>query len=101
MIRRPPRSTLFPYTTLFRSAFMAGQSRRCQAPVEAAQVVDGLDEVEVAQRAQVQPAVAAGKAQVDEQAVQRLVADLAGRGVLARHGRRAMQALLQVPGQVR
>src|SRR3712207_7283306 len=22
MIRRPPRSTLFPYTTLFRSAFM-------------------------------------------------------------------------------
>src|SRR5258708_10272476 len=24
MIRRPPRSTLFPYTTLFRSAFDAG-----------------------------------------------------------------------------
>src|SRR5256885_13848208 len=24
MIRRPPRSTLFPYTTLFRSAFRAG-----------------------------------------------------------------------------
>src|SRR3712207_4943869 len=24
MIRRPPRSTLFPYTTLFRSAFQAG-----------------------------------------------------------------------------
>src|SRR2546422_7221119 len=23
MIRRPPRSTLFPYTTLFRSVFMA------------------------------------------------------------------------------
>src|SRR5256885_12288159 len=35
MIRRPPRSTLFPYTTLFRSAFgvrgltrAAGRSRR-------------------------------------------------------------------------
>src|SRR3712207_4138706 len=27
MIRRPPRSTLFPYTTLFRSA----ASRRCEA----------------------------------------------------------------------
>src|SRR3712207_8037675 len=26
MIRRPPRSTLFPYTTLFRSA---GADRRC------------------------------------------------------------------------
>ena len=25
MIRRPPRSTLFPYTTLFRSSMMAGQ----------------------------------------------------------------------------
>src|SRR3712207_8770213 len=25
MIRRPPRSTLFPYTTLFRSAPAAGQ----------------------------------------------------------------------------
>src|SRR6266404_7715138 len=28
MIRRPPRSTLFPYTTLFRSA---GAARRAQA----------------------------------------------------------------------
>src|SRR5689334_23535141 len=27
MIRRPPRSTLFPYTTLFRSG--SAQSRRC------------------------------------------------------------------------
>src|SRR2546422_6026139 len=25
MIRRPPRSTLFPYTTLFRSAYTPGQ----------------------------------------------------------------------------
>src|SRR5690349_24058622 len=25
MIRRPPRSTLFPYTTLFRSLFLEGQ----------------------------------------------------------------------------
>src|SRR2546430_11102234 len=27
MIRRPPRSTLFPYTTLFRSAFAIGVDR--------------------------------------------------------------------------
>src|SRR2546422_4332303 len=26
MIRRPPRSTLFPYTTLFRSGFVASSS---------------------------------------------------------------------------
>src|SRR5947208_15104375 len=29
MIRRPPRSTLFPYTTLFRSA---GRTDQCGAP---------------------------------------------------------------------
>src|SRR5438034_3301436 len=28
MIRRPPRSTLFPYTTLFRSGLNAAQQRR-------------------------------------------------------------------------
>src|SRR5258708_28083033 len=28
MIRRPPRSTLFPYTTLFRSDPRAGNARR-------------------------------------------------------------------------
>src|SRR2546430_7361207 len=28
MIRRPPRSTLFPYTTLFRSATSAAEFRR-------------------------------------------------------------------------
>src|SRR5256885_13282984 len=27
MIRRPPRSTLFPYTTLFRSLFRVGTGR--------------------------------------------------------------------------
>src|SRR2546430_12857071 len=31
MIRRPPRSTLFPYTTLFRSPRCSGNGRRpCQ-----------------------------------------------------------------------
>src|SRR2546426_4203913 len=29
MIRRPPRSTLFPYTTLFRSADLAWAASRC------------------------------------------------------------------------
>src|SRR5256885_11076097 len=31
MIRRPPRSTLFPYTTLFRSAKSSGPRRRQRA----------------------------------------------------------------------
>src|SRR3712207_8267818 len=33
MIRRPPRSTLFPYTTLFRSSFLAAFTRpQCPLP---------------------------------------------------------------------
>src|SRR6266853_1185786 len=36
MIRRPPRSTLFPYTTLFRSAAVLLQRRR---PVSLAHLV--------------------------------------------------------------
>src|SRR5437764_7022208 len=32
MIRRPPRSTLFPYTTLFRSSAMADALHEPQSP---------------------------------------------------------------------
>src|SRR5260221_9155881 len=32
MIRRPPRSTLFPYTTLFRSDHRPDAGSDCQAP---------------------------------------------------------------------
>src|SRR2546425_6946978 len=57
MIRRPPRSTLFPYTTLFRSYgvnrellldvvgmrshFLAGPAVTCPAPRRAGQVTAG------------------------------------------------------------
>src|SRR3712207_8372222 len=35
MIRRPPRSTLFPYTTLFRSEVVAaGRDEEAPAPLE-------------------------------------------------------------------
>src|ERR1022692_1815322 len=30
MIRRPPRSTLFPYTTLFRSVYVVSARRGCK-----------------------------------------------------------------------
>src|SRR5690242_20786444 len=36
MTRRPPRSTLFPYTTLFRSPFWAGRVLRACATGSAA-----------------------------------------------------------------
>src|SRR2546427_3164825 len=45
MIRRPPRSTLFPYTTLFRSHELRsiGQRRvgRCVRPVAAQEALGG------------------------------------------------------------
>src|SRR3712207_8318263 len=34
MIRRPPRSTLFPYTTLFRSILQEGKSKKFLKNVE-------------------------------------------------------------------
>src|SRR2546430_11299258 len=46
MIRRPPRSTLFPYTTLFRSAGTAGEDRHALRPagaLAASQVREGHD----------------------------------------------------------
>src|SRR3712207_8629948 len=36
MIRRPPRSTLFPYTTLFRSGVAGAKSRETHATSESA-----------------------------------------------------------------
>src|SRR3712207_7441434 len=38
MIRRPPRSTLFPYTTLFRSAVRAGREGGGLGPTAHAQL---------------------------------------------------------------
>src|SRR3712207_8295045 len=48
MIRRPPRSTLFPYTTLFRSAEGDEQAHRHErgGGVAAAGAVGGLEHVE-------------------------------------------------------
>src|SRR2546422_11733692 len=40
MIRRPPRSTLFPYTTLFRSARGAGGALLDRSPVLGAEEAD-------------------------------------------------------------
>src|SRR5258708_15445109 len=49
MIRRPPRSTLFPYTTLFRSVLALAQAsqQHAQVMVGAGQVVPILGHVGV------------------------------------------------------
>src|SRR2546422_2310204 len=61
MIRRPPRSTLFPYTTLFRSrGFVGGSRERLRRPGEPARVVARDVEEDVAvdeDRAHVSPRV--------------------------------------------
>src|SRR3712207_7100268 len=44
MLRRPPRSTLFPYTTLFRSLHLAGAAQWVEDHhVEGLAVAAGLD----------------------------------------------------------
>src|SRR5689334_23948828 len=43
MLRRPPRSTLFPYTTLFRSQHPAVRADRVGVVLELAQVVVVLE----------------------------------------------------------
>src|SRR5258705_7028892 len=54
MIRRPPRSTLFPYTTLFRSvlfsASLLAATGLAGAPASAQQPYDGLWHVTVVDR---------------------------------------------------
>src|SRR3712207_7642767 len=42
MIRRPPRSTLFPYTTLFRSLLVEGGSRGLHARGQDVQPLEHL-----------------------------------------------------------
>src|SRR3989442_12711195 len=42
MIRRPPRSTLFPYTTLFRSSFIEEACARVRKQVGDQKLVLGL-----------------------------------------------------------
>src|SRR5256885_6675968 len=46
MIRRPPRSTLFPYTTLFRSPRGQGQLLKAQLVEAAAHLLATLDQPE-------------------------------------------------------
>src|SRR3712207_7041350 len=45
MIRRPPRSTLFPYTTLFRSKHVSGNNTQCDAIDALAREIEVVDDV--------------------------------------------------------
>src|SRR3712207_8902846 len=45
MIRRPPRSTLFPYTTLFRSEAVKQANHANLAPIDGLDVYAGNDDM--------------------------------------------------------
>src|SRR2546426_12030136 len=47
MIRRPPRSTLFPYTTLFRSPEHEVRRARHERAVERRRLLDALVQLEI------------------------------------------------------
>src|SRR5947199_5214349 len=49
MLRRPPRSTLFPYTTLFRSRAVVGTEHRAQASA-----LDGIGLAMAARRSRIE-----------------------------------------------
>src|SRR3712207_8653692 len=61
MIRRPPRSTLFPYTTLFRSVRDVSGAGDTILAVCAAALAAGADLADASQLANVAAAVAVGK----------------------------------------
>src|SRR2546430_13364403 len=47
MIRRPPRSTLFPYTTLFRSLLVRSLMKSCQKNSKVSTLSPSLPEVDI------------------------------------------------------
>src|SRR2546427_12878816 len=74
MIRRPPRSTLFPYTTLFRSSDL--DAKRVVRNIESAlmaQLGMRIDhrKISVAQTADVRPIEALQREAIDERAKRR------------------------------
>src|SRR3712207_7509756 len=62
MIRRPPRSTLFPYTTLFRSVQprLAGEGARAHEAAPLAEPAQADHDARVLGQVQAQPRGAAG-----------------------------------------
>src|SRR2546426_3535742 len=55
MIRRPPRSTLFPYTTLFRSAALGPGNRLVFIDAETSRVFTTADEASLDPSQEVRP----------------------------------------------
>src|SRR3712207_2791751 len=76
MIRRPPRSTLFPYTTLFRSEELPRTATRKVKRREVVKIIEGLEE---SKRAAVTEQTAPRETHHDADWLLGLVATVAGR----------------------
>src|SRR3712207_7793357 len=86
MIRRPPRSTLFPYTTLFRSAHLvlaaAGSKRRLHGADEGVETDRAVENRHVAENTQGLQQTAARAAVGDEQRSEEHTSELQSRQYL-------------------
>src|ERR1041385_9285194 len=82
MIRRPPRSTLFPYTTLFRSFFVIGKNGDAYPDLLRREVNEGH---EVGNHTYTHPnlgEVPAGITTLELNATQRLIESITGRSTV-------------------
>src|SRR3712207_9315161 len=70
MIRRPPRSTLFPYTTLFRSRGLRGHREAEAGRHRGEHAIDDADEVGLRRRQLVHGAADQARFDVDVDAVE-------------------------------
>src|SRR2546428_12508822 len=95
MIRRPPRSTLFPYTTLFRSIVRVSGNRRLQEIHESLKA-----NIQIA-RVHVVEGYRGGRFDVEQEEHAEIVAALEARNAedlkmaLRRHIQRAKQSLIK------
>src|SRR5256885_10037534 len=93
MIRRPPRSTLFPYTTLFRSPVPAGDdSRRAGKRRRHTHRLEGAQDARLGHQHHLELVT---KELEEQQAAEPIAGALAGRRAW-----RLAQGLLQVSGSV-
>src|SRR3989449_10381890 len=78
MIRRPPRSTLFPYTTLFRSGLFFGGAFGVRRPLRFLAFQLGLEEAQTRELARILDELKTERAQasVDHRRMSAALADL-------------------------
>src|SRR3712207_9041097 len=78
MIRRPPRSTLFPYTTLFRSLVKLLKSADRATERTIIEALDRLDPA-LAEEVRKQMFVFENIVQLDDRSIQRVLRDVDGK----------------------